>query len=39
MPSAHPLVTQGMRDCQIDAIINLEKSFAADRPRALIQMA
>ena len=30
---------QGLRDCQIEAITNLEKSFAADDPRALIQMA
>jgi len=28
-----------MRACQIEAIGNLEASFAADRPRALIQMA
>ena len=33
------LETQGLRDCQIEAITNLEQSFAADRPRALIQMA
>ncbi len=33
------LEKQGLRDCQIEAITNLEKSFAADRPRALIQMA
>ena len=33
------LEKQGLRDCQIEAIINLERSFAADRPRALIQMA
>jgi type I restriction enzyme R subunit len=31
--------TLGMRDCQVEAITKLEKSFAADRPRALIQMA
>lgn len=30
---------QGLRDCQIEAIINLEQSFAANLPRALIQMA
>lgn len=30
---------QDLRDCQIEAILNLEQSFAADRPRALIQMA
>ncbi|MHB8634966.1 MAG: type I restriction endonuclease subunit R [Fimbriimonadaceae bacterium] len=33
-----PLATQGMRDCQISAITNLEKSFAHNRSRALIQM-
>jgi type I restriction enzyme R subunit len=35
----HPLITEGLRDCQIEAIANLEKSFAEERPRALIQMA
>jgi type I restriction enzyme R subunit len=39
MPAAHPLATQGMRDCQIDGITHLEKSFAEDHPRSLIQMA
>jgi type I restriction enzyme R subunit len=34
-----PLITEGLRDCQIEAIENLERSFAEDRPRALIQMA
>ena len=29
----------GMRDCQIEAITGLEKSFAENRPRALIHMA
>ncbi len=33
------LITDGLRDCQSRAIINLEKSFADNRPRALIQMA
>jgi len=33
------LITEGLRDCQIEAIQNLEKSFAEARPRALIQMA
>ena len=33
------LEKEGLRDCQIEAITNLEESFAADRPRALIQMA
>ena len=39
MPVAHPLATPGMRNCQIEAITGLEKSFAEDRPRALIHMA
>jgi len=33
------LPEQGMRHCQVVAINNLEKSFADNRPRALIQMA
>lgn len=33
------LQTKGFRDCQIVAIKNLEKSFADNKPRALIQMA
>jgi len=33
------LLTEGLRDCQIRAITNLETSFKASRPRALIQMA
>lgn len=39
MVADHPLITDGMRDCQIEAITKLEKSFAKDKPRALIQMA
>jgi len=39
MPVAHPLATGGMRDCQIEAISGLERSFAEDRPRALILRA
>lgn len=31
--------TTGFRNCQITAIENLEQSFAANRPKALIQMA
>ena len=31
--------TTGFRSCQITAIENLERSFAANKPRALIQMA
>ena len=39
MRVAHPLITTGMRECQIEAVTKLEQSFADDRPRALIQMA
>jgi type I restriction enzyme R subunit len=44
MPAAQPLAKGGlgaspMRDCQVEAITGLEKSFAEDRPRALIRMA
>ncbi|MEM0961964.1 MAG: DEAD/DEAH box helicase family protein [Bacteroidota bacterium] len=34
-----PLVTRGLRDCQIEALTGLEDSLAHDRPRALVQMA
>lgn len=33
------LIEEGLRDCQIEAIKYLEKSFAQERPKALIQMA
>jgi type I restriction enzyme R subunit len=33
------LDTTGLRDCQIDAITNLEVSFTKARPKALVQMA
>lgn len=33
------LDTNGLRDCQIDAITNLEKSFKLGKPKALVQMA
>ena len=33
------LNVDGLRDCQVEAIRNLEQSFAQDKPRALIQMA
>ena len=33
------LQPQGLRDCQINAINNLDVSFKENRPRALIQMA
>jgi type I restriction enzyme R subunit len=39
MPFAHPLSTVGMRECQVEAITNLEKSLSEAKPRALIQMA
>jgi type I restriction enzyme R subunit len=34
-----PLVTTGLWEAQIEAITNLERSLADNRPRALIQMA
>ncbi len=34
-----PLPTYGMRDCQVEGNTDLEKSFAENQPRALIQMA
>ncbi|MFC1577606.1 type I restriction-modification enzyme R subunit C-terminal domain-containing protein [Thermodesulfobacteriota bacterium] len=34
-----PLITSGLRDCQIEAVTNLDQSFKEARPRALIQMA
>lgn len=33
------LPKEGLRDCQINAITTLEKSFKLNKPRALIQMA
>lgn len=33
------LSTEGLRDCQISAITNLEVSFKKNKPRSLIQMA
>ena len=33
------LANASLRDCQFEAITNLEKSFGESRPRALIQMA
>jgi type I restriction enzyme R subunit len=33
------LITDGLRDCQIEAIQGLEHSFKMNRPKALIQMA
>ena len=34
-----PLIEEGLRDCQIKAIKYLEESCAAEKPRALVQMA
>ncbi|MFW6172737.1 MAG: DEAD/DEAH box helicase family protein, partial [Elusimicrobiota bacterium] len=34
-----PLITSGLRECQIEAITHLENSLREARPRALIQMA
>lgn len=39
MKSFPALDETNFRDCQIKAILNLEKSFRENRPRALIQMA
>ena len=36
LPQLNP---DGLRDCQIKAITNLEISLKADKPRALVQMA
>src|SRR5688500_2377900 len=36
IPALQP---QGLRDCQVTAITNLEKSFRENRPKALVQMA
>ena len=37
--SLPPLNPVGLRECQINAIANLETSLKTDRPRALVQMA
>jgi type I restriction enzyme, R subunit len=34
-----PLITRGLRDCQVEAVTGLEDSLADNRPRSLIQMA
>ncbi len=39
MPENHPLITDHLWSAQVEAITNLERSFADDCPRALIQMA
>mgnify|MGYP000329503033 CR=1 FL=1 len=39
MSSAYPLIREGLRDCQFEAIQNIEQSFKEARPKALIQMA
>ena len=39
MPFAHPYNGENVRVCRVEAITNLEQSFAEAQPRALIQMA
>lgn len=39
LQTIRPLPTEGLRDCQISAITNLEKSFKKNHPKAFIQMA
>jgi type I restriction enzyme R subunit len=39
LPEIYPLITNNLWSAQVEAINNLEQSFATDRPRALIQMA
>jgi type I restriction enzyme, R subunit len=39
MPARTPLITTALWGAQIEAITNLEKSLAENRPRSLIQMA
>ena len=39
LPEEHPLITDKLWPAQVEAIRNLERSFADDKPRALIQMA
>ncbi|QYE37231.1 DEAD/DEAH box helicase family protein (plasmid) [Polymorphobacter sp. PAMC 29334] len=34
-----PLIAEGLRDCQVEAITGIEDSLKDDRPRALVQMA
>ena len=39
MTSLQKMSSLGLRQCQLEAINNLETSFAANKPRALVQMA
>jgi type I restriction enzyme R subunit len=39
LSTGYPLIERGLRDCQIEAIKNLEESLGMSRPRSLIQMA
>jgi type I restriction enzyme R subunit len=39
MPFKHPYDGENVRICRVEAITNLEQSFAEAQPRALIQMA
>ncbi|MEI6640391.1 MAG: DEAD/DEAH box helicase family protein [Novosphingobium sp.] len=38
LASLPPLITEGLRDCQVEAITALEQSLAEGKPRALVQM-
>lgn len=37
--SLPPVILDGLRDCQFQAITNLDRSLSEERPRSLIQMA
>ncbi len=39
LPQDNPLITTQLWSAQVEAVTNLEKSFVADQPRSLIQMA
>lgn len=39
LKSMPPLDIRNLRECQVEAVGNLERSFAGSRPRALVQMA
>ena len=39
LPHLPPLVTDGLRACQVDAIEGLEASLASEHPRAFVRMA
>jgi type I restriction enzyme R subunit len=39
LPAMPPLIADGLRACQVDAVTAIETSLAAGHPRALVQMA